>query len=168
MPVNKSTSVQVTCAYWRHFLHFAGNTYVFSNPFLLLGLPDQGYEDSDSSVFSTPSPTSKNRGISPSLLSMETQHASLKRKKIPEKHPSESGSRTPMLEKSQSLQAEIALQRPLSMVIASQSEANVIVNPATGSLQRQVSVSITPTNNTSALHQMWHHFCKNLRGGGVW
>ena len=47
--------------------------------------------------------------------------------------------RVPTLEKSQSLQGELAQQRPQSMLIASQSEANVIVNPQTGSLHRQVS-----------------------------
>ncbi len=53
----------------------------------------------------------------------------------------------PTLEKSQSLQGELAQQRPQSMLIASQSEANVIVNPQTGSLHRQVSpVRLTPTN----------------------
>ena len=108
------------------------------------GLPDQGYDDSDdSSVFSTPSPKTKQRGVTPPMLLplSETQHASLKRKKVPEK-PEPMIHRTPMLEKSQSLQAEIASQRPLSMVIASQSEANVIVNPATGSLQRQVGQQV--------------------------
>ena len=114
------------------------------------GLPDQGYDDSDddddddSSVFSTPSPKTRQRGATPPLhLSLsETQHASLKRKKLPEKPEPMNIHRTPLLEKSQSLQAEIAPQRPLSMVIGSQSEANVIVNPATGSLQRQVGQQV--------------------------
>ena len=99
------------------------------------GLPDQGYDESeDSSVFSTPSPKTKSRN-SQSVLLMETQHASLKRKKVPEK---KEVVRTPTLEKSQSLQAELAQSRPLSLVLASQSEANVIINPNTGSLHRQV------------------------------
>lgn len=112
--------------------------------------PDHGYgEDSeDSSVFSdTPSPKSKPRGVgggdSPPLTLTETQHASLKRKKLLEKQTEHI--RTPTLEKSQSLQADIASpQRPLSMVIPSQSEATVVVNPATGSLQRQVGPVFLP------------------------
>ena len=106
------------------------------------GLPDQGYGDDseDSSVFSsTPSPKSRQRGdTSPLMTLTETQHASLRRKNILEKQSEHI--RSPALEKSQSLQADISSpQRPLSMVIPSQSEANVIVNPVTGSLQRQVS-----------------------------
>ncbi len=55
---------------------------------LISGIPEQGFEDSDSSVFSTPSPKSKMRGPTPPFL--ETQHASLKRKKIPEKQQTHS------------------------------------------------------------------------------
>ena len=49
-----------------------------------LGFPDQGYEESDhSSVFSTPSPKSRQRQQPTSpLVTLETQHASLKRKKV--------------------------------------------------------------------------------------
>ena len=113
-----------------------------SSPFPCLsslpaGLPDQGYEESDtSSVFSTPSPKTKLHGIT-SHLTNETQHASLKRKKLPEK-PEPVTVRQQTLEKSQSLQAELALHRPLSLVLGSHSEANVIMNPTTGSLHRQV------------------------------
>ncbi|KAK2177454.1 hypothetical protein NP493_597g01042 [Ridgeia piscesae] len=100
------------------------------------GLPDQGYEESDtSSVFSTPSPKTKLHGLT-SLLTNETQHASLKRKKLPEK-PEPVTTRQQTLEKSQSLQAELVLHRPLSLVLGSHSEANVIMNPTTGSLHRQ-------------------------------
>ena len=46
---------------------------------------------------------------------------------------------SPVLEKSQSLQAELAQPtRPLSMMVLP--EANVIVNPSTGSLHRQVGI----------------------------
>ena len=150
---------------------------------IFTGLPDQGYEDSDnSSVFSTPSPQTKQREItSPymhstgqSAIHIDTgvnnqhpsqnlsQHTSLKRKKKPP--PPVSGAPShqvgeyanlphhrspapgvdmgriappPLLEKSQSLQGDL-VPRPLSMVIPTQSEANVIVNPQTGSLHRQV------------------------------
>ena len=110
-----------------------------SHPRLLAGLPDQGYEESDtSSVFSTPSPKTKIHGLT-ALLSNETQHASLKRKKLPEKREP-AVERQQTLEKSQSLQAELALHRPLSLVLGSHSEANVIMNPTTGSLHRQVGI----------------------------
>ena len=118
-------------------------TFLIPLAFMFTGFPDQGYEDSDnSSVFSadTPSPKQPN-APQPSIIQMETQHASLRRKKLPKEKP-EAITRQTTLEKSQSLQAELASQRPLSMVLASQSEANVIINPATGSLLRQVGVFI--------------------------
>ena len=63
-------------------IHATLEAYIFCH--LLVGVPDQGFEDSDSSVFSTPSPKSKMRAQPPPPF-FETQHASLKRKKIPEK-----------------------------------------------------------------------------------
>ena len=63
-------------------IHTTLEAYIFCH--LLVGVPDQGFEDSDSSVFSTPSPKSKMRTQPPPPF-FETQHASLKRKKIPEK-----------------------------------------------------------------------------------
>ncbi|KAK2154868.1 hypothetical protein LSH36_255g02019 [Paralvinella palmiformis] len=102
------------------------------------GLPDQGFEDSDnSSVFSTPSPRSKqrnNENITPPLLTSETHHASLRRKKPPLEKQEQLALQL-ALEKSQSLQAEIS-QRPLSMVLGTQSDGNVIINPNV-TLQRQ-------------------------------
>lgn len=117
------------------------------------GLPDQGFEDSEdsSSVFSTPSPKTKHthapheKSLTPPLLPSETQHASLRRKKMVAEMKQEPILLQPTLEKSQSLQAELQQQqqqqRPLSMVLASQSEVNVLLNPALSSLQRQVSMS---------------------------
>lgn len=98
---------------------------------MLTGVPDQGFEDSDSSsILSSNSP----RGLiqsSPIPISMETHHASLRRKK-PDK-----GEASPAVERSQSLQADMS-HRPLSMVVPSQSDANMSLSPSTSSLNRQV------------------------------
>ncbi|XP_064600036.1 rho GTPase-activating protein 39-like isoform X2 [Liolophura sinensis] len=101
--------------------------------------PDQGYGESDSSsVFSTSSPKSHSKPPPPPPLPIETQHASLKRRK-PEAYAKVAEPVcTPVLEKSQSLQQDIAQQRPLSMVVASQSEVNMAGSPSTGSLHRQI------------------------------
>ncbi|KAK6190447.1 hypothetical protein SNE40_002312 [Patella caerulea] len=66
---------------------------------------------------------------------VETQHASLRRKKQNDKpEPSVS----PVMEKSQILTAvDISQQRPQSMVVGSQSDANMSLSPSTGSLNRQ-------------------------------
>jgi hypothetical protein len=104
--------------------------------FMFPGMQEQeDYEDSDnSSVFSTPSPKPRNKAPPPPSLPLDLHHASLRRKRIVEK----SESATPILEKSVSMQAELAQQRPLSMVVASHSEANMM-SPGTNSLQRPVS-----------------------------
>ncbi|XP_013408982.1 rho GTPase-activating protein 39 isoform X2 [Lingula anatina] len=106
------------------------------------------YEDSDaSSVFSESSPKQRLRTVGPPQLPMETQHASLKRKKLVEKQ--EASPMPPVLEKSLSLQAELAQQRPQSMVVASQSEANV-ADP-TGSLQRQGKSCTIPSSKSGGV-----------------
>lgn len=106
--------------------------------------PDHGYEESDnSSIFSSPSPQLRQRGApSPASASLpaETQHASLRRKKVVEKV--ESVGRQTMLEKSQSMQAELAQQqqqqRPVSLVLAPPTESITLPHPASNSLHRQV------------------------------
>ena len=110
---------------------------------LVLSGPDQGYEESDtSSLFSSPSPQLRQRAASPAsaILPVETQHASLRRKKVPEKTEPV---RQTMLEKSQSLQAELAQQqqqqRPVSLVLASQADGTVVTHTNANSLHRQVS-----------------------------
>ena len=97
-------------------------------------IPDQGFEESDTSSALSGSPRLQPHSAQTNS-SIDTQHASLKRKKGEKPEPVAS----PVLEKSQSLQTELAQQRPLSMVVASQSEANVSLSPSTGSLHRQVS-----------------------------
>jgi len=67
-------------------------------------------------------------------LGLETQHASLKRKK-PEK-PEPQGS--PGSEKAHSLNLDLT-HRPLSMVVPSQSESSMPISASIGSLTRQVS-----------------------------
>lgn len=96
-------------------------------------IPDQGFEESDTSSALSGSPRLQPHSAQTNS-SIDTQHASLKRKKGEKPEPVAS----PVLEKSQSLQTELAQQRPLSMVVASQSEANVSLSPSTGSLHRQL------------------------------
>ncbi|XP_067654660.1 rho GTPase-activating protein 39-like isoform X1 [Haliotis asinina] len=114
------------------------------------GIQDQGFEESDSSsVFSCNSP----RGLiqpSPTPLQQETHHASLRRKKgAPVERGSEPVPVNPALEKSQSLQTDIS-QRPLSMVVASQSEANMSLSPSTGSLNRQNRPGTVPPSGSGS------------------
>ncbi|XP_055995925.1 rho GTPase-activating protein 39-like isoform X18 [Ostrea edulis] len=73
--------------------------------------------------------------------SYESHHASLKRKK-PEKNDSVIGS--PVIEKSHSMTADILQQRPASMVVPTQSEANVSLSPSIGSLNRQNRAGTAP------------------------
>ncbi|XP_062580811.1 rho GTPase-activating protein 39-like isoform X4 [Saccostrea cucullata] len=73
--------------------------------------------------------------------SYESHHASLKRKK-PEKN--ETGIGSPVIEKSHSMTADIIQQRPASMVVPTQSEANVSLSPSIGSLNRQNRAGTAP------------------------
>ncbi|XP_048731368.2 rho GTPase-activating protein 39-like isoform X6 [Ostrea edulis] len=85
--------------------------------------------------------------------SYESHHASLKRKK-PEKNDSVIGS--PVIEKSHSMTADILQQRPASMVVPTQSEANVSLSPSIGSLNRQVknrAGTAPPIRSASPLSQ---------------
>ncbi|XP_064635317.1 uncharacterized protein LOC135492671 isoform X2 [Lineus longissimus] len=107
----------------------------------------EDYEDSDnSSVFSTPSPKPRNKAPPPPTLPLDVHHASLRRKRIVEK--SESATPISVLEKSVSMQAELAMQRPLSMVVASHSEANMM-SPGTNSLQRPNRGASVPSTRSS-------------------
>lgn len=72
--------------------------------------------------------------------SYESHHASLKRKK-PEKNDSVIGS--PVIEKSHSMTVDLQ-QRPASMVVPTQSEANVSLSPSIGSLNRQNRAGTAP------------------------
>ncbi|KAL8592052.1 hypothetical protein ACOMHN_032522 [Nucella lapillus] len=94
-------------------------------------VPDQSFEDSDtSSMLSTSSPRGTTQS-SPIPIPVETHHASLRRKKGGDK-----GEASPAVERSQSLQADMT-HRPLSMVVASPSDANMSLSPSTSSLNRQ-------------------------------
>lgn len=93
-------------------------------------------EDFHHTVFSL-SPQLNERIQDSSSLYGESHHTSLKRKK-PEKGDSIHGS--PVLEKSHSVQSDIIQTRPASMVVPSQSEANVSLSPSIGSLNRQVII----------------------------
>ena len=55
---------------------------------------------------------------------------------------------TPTLEKSQSLQAELAPPRPQSMVLPHHSDANVIVNPGIVGMRQVSHKQITNPVNT--------------------
>ncbi|XP_076450484.1 uncharacterized protein LOC143286698 isoform X3 [Babylonia areolata] len=103
-------------------------------------VPDQSFEDSDtSSMLSTSSPrgTTQSSPI-PIPPAGETHHASLRRKKGgPGGEKGEAGGGPgAAVERSQSLQADMT-HRPLSMVVASPSDANMSLSPSTSSLNRQ-------------------------------
>ncbi|KAK3102485.1 hypothetical protein FSP39_011699 [Pinctada imbricata] len=70
-----------------------------------------------------------------------SHHASVKRKK-PDK--GDSSAESPIMEKSHSMQGEIIQQRPASMVVPSQSDANVSLSPSIGSLNRQNRAGTAP------------------------
>ncbi|XP_029634196.1 uncharacterized protein LOC115209795 isoform X3 [Octopus sinensis] len=114
-------------------------------------IPDQGFEESDTSSALSGSPRLQPHSVQTNS-SIDTQHASLKRKKGEKAEPVAS----PVLEKSQSLQTELAQQRPLSMVVASQSEANVSLSPSTGSLHRQKLSSDRDIENYAQTHLNRH------------
>lgn len=98
-------------------------------------VPDLSFEDSDtSSMLSTNSPRGTIQS-SPTPIPHETHHASLRRRK------GEKGEASPAVERSQSLQADMT-HRPLSMVVPSQSDANMSLSPSISSLNRQVGLDI--------------------------
>ena len=97
---------------------------------------DQGFEDTENSNFIAPQ--FQLRGHSPVIaphLAIETQHASLKRKKH-EKGEIQDGS--PPLDRSPGGQLDLSQHRPLSMVVGSQSESGMSISTSTSSLSRQV------------------------------
>ncbi|XP_052800787.1 rho GTPase-activating protein 39-like isoform X2 [Mya arenaria] len=96
---------------------------------------DQGFEDTENSnVFQNP------MFLGGIPVSLETQHASLKRKK-PEKP--EGGQGSPGSEKSHSMNLDLT-HRPLSMVVPSQSESSMPVSSSIGSLSRQGRAGTCP------------------------
>ncbi|KAK3583268.1 hypothetical protein CHS0354_011155 [Potamilus streckersoni] len=112
---------------------------------------DQGFEDENSSY--SGSPKFQTYDALAMHLQQESHHTSLKRKK-PEKGESIMGS--PILEKSQSLQAELAQQRPLSMVVPSPSDASLSISPSTGSLSRQGRAGTCPPRGSANHHLSAH------------
>lgn len=95
---------------------------------------DQGFEDTENGVvFHSPMYQGRLPGIP-----LETQHASLKRKKSEKQ---EGGQGSPGSEKAHSMNLDLA-HRPLSMVVPSQSEASMPVSSSIGSLSRQVSLTL--------------------------
>ncbi|XP_052240509.1 rho GTPase-activating protein 39-like isoform X4 [Dreissena polymorpha] len=108
---------------------------------------DQGIDPMQSSQYSEDlgfEETDHVGGVYPQILfglgTLETQHASLKRKK-PEKP--EGGRGSPASEKAHSLSMDLS-QRPLSMVVPSQSESNMPVSSSIGSLSRQGRAGTCP------------------------
>ncbi|XP_041367234.1 rho GTPase-activating protein 39-like [Gigantopelta aegis] len=100
------------------------------------GTQDLGFEEPDnSSAFSSNSPRQFIQP-SPTPAQLEILHASLRKKRLPEKHEMPI-SVSPSLDKNQVLQADLSQQRPQSMVVASQSDANMSMSPSSGSLSRQ-------------------------------
>ena len=122
----------MTCIYILVIVKHRKNITVFHNHmYCSRAFADQGFEDTENANVFTELPVF-HPGM-PVHLS-DTQHASLKRKKH-EKGHDPSGS--PGMEKSHSLVVDLS-QRPLSMVVPSQSEANMSVSTSIGSLSRQV------------------------------
>ncbi|KAK7479802.1 hypothetical protein BaRGS_00028982, partial [Batillaria attramentaria] len=118
----------------------------------------RGFEDSDSSsMISTNSPRGTVQS-SPIPIPVETHHASLRRKK------GEKGEASPAVERSQSLQADMT-HRPLSMVVPSQSDANMSLSPSTSSLNRQKLPS--ESDIESYAHQHLNRHKKGLFGKKV-
>nr|KAG5694187.1 hypothetical protein BaRGS_016033 [Batillaria attramentaria] len=116
------------------------------------------FEDSDSSsMISTNSPRGTVQS-SPIPIPVETHHASLRRKK------GEKGEASPAVERSQSLQADMT-HRPLSMVVPSQSDANMSLSPSTSSLNRQKLPS--ESDIESYAHQHLNRHKKGLFGKKV-
>lgn len=103
--------------------------------FTIDNFPDNNYEGSSdrSSALSTPSPQSHPRQ---SHLPSETHHPSLRRRKWLDKPTQQVRQST--LEKSLSLQAELAQHRPLSMIVPFGSDSNAIVSQVADSLLQQV------------------------------
>ena len=102
----------------------------------MFSFTDQGFEDTENSNFI--SPQYRPHGHSPIItphLALETQHASLKRKKH-EKGEIQDGS--PPLDRSPGGQVDMSQHRPLSMVVGSQTDGGMSISTSTGSLSRQV------------------------------
>lgn len=107
--------------------------------FNMLGLPEFDFDDSDhGSAQSTPSPQNQQfQTLVPfKTQSSSTYHPSLRKKKWVEKPSSQICQST--LEKSWSLQAELAQQRPVSVLTQHPSESNIIANKVAGTLLQQV------------------------------
>ena len=125
------------------------NSQKFKAPCLCLStvVPDMSFEDSDtSSMLSTNSPRGTIQS-SPIPIPVETHHASLRRKK------GEKGEASPAVERSQSLQADMT-HRPLSMVVPSQSDANMSLSPSISSLNRQVCLVVQMRDHTCSFCQV--------------
>lgn len=100
---------------------------------------DQGFEDTENSNFITGQyPPHGHSPIIAPHLAIETQHASLKRKKHKEGEAQDGGS---VLDMSPGVQVDLSQHRPLSMVVGSQNDASMSISTSTGSLSRQVYVS---------------------------
>ena len=107
--------------------------FLVSNSVMCLFL-DQGFEDTENNFISP----QYHPGHSPVLahhLALETQHASLKRKKH-EKGEALDGS--PVLDMTPGGQVDMSPHRPLSMVVGSQLDPGMSISTSTGSLSRQV------------------------------
>ena len=96
----------------------------------LPGVPDLD-SDTSSSIFTATPRSLSNQPTQPISIpsGIETQHASLRRKKVDKADSNPA-------ERSQSLQPDMMTQRPLSMVVPSQTDANMAMSPSIGSLSR--------------------------------
>lgn len=117
------------------------NIYILKdrNSYCSSGVPEFDFDDSDhGSAQSTPSPQNQQfQTLMPfKPQSSSTYHPSLRKKKWLEKPPPQICQST--LEKSWSLQAELAQHRPMSVLTQHPSESNIIANKVAGTLLQQV------------------------------
>ena len=100
---------------------------------------DQGFEDTENN-FISPQYRPGHSPVIAQHLALETQHASLKRKKH-EKVEAPDGS--PVLDVIPGVHVDMSPHRPLSMVVGSQLDAGMSISTSTGSLSRQVLAILT-------------------------
>ncbi|XP_069133981.1 rho GTPase-activating protein 39-like isoform X7 [Argopecten irradians] len=131
--VNYLDGIPISTLEYNQHLDMGHNSVQNSNFQPGVELNESYDEDVNSNVFSS-------SGIQERIqqeLALEMHPASLKRKKNPEMADSSQGS--PVIDKGYLVhQPDVIQQRPVSMVVPSQSDANVSLSPSIGSLNRQM------------------------------